>query len=263
MASRITNSDDVTNTFHTHSDLDDFISLAAYLTWRTAEKAAERLRDSDTSFSSLLSTLELIRTSLSTVHSPKSKQDNAPPTSDFLFCCTTLYFVRLWQEKPQSKSKPTTRDITTATSTIKDYTLIPRLTNLLGALEREVLKPYETTLDKPKFFRLYGSFIRPAKLPSAYFSGSGGADGRDFQRYGSMLLSTISRQGTEDTCTTTTVWRQMSLPMTLEDSGDMVVHPFEGTRRGTFSELVDNEKDGIREEDGRGGVYNVNAEKLV
>jgi len=80
-----------------------------------------------------------------------------------------------------------------------------------------------------------------------------------------MLLSTISRQGTEDTLpgTTRMVWRQMSLPMTLEDSGDMVVHSFGGTRRGTFSELVDNEKDGIREEDGRGGVYNVNAEKLV
>jgi hypothetical protein len=262
MASKITNSDDIVNTFHAHPDLDDFISLAAYLTWRIAEKAAERPRDSDTSFSSLLSTLLLIRTSLSAIHSPDSKQDNVPPNSYFLLCCTELYFVRLWQEKPQSQSQPTTRDIT---STNKDYTLIPRLTNLLGALERDVLKPYENTLDKPKFFKLYGSFIRPAKLPSAYCSGSGGADGRHFQRYGLMLLPTISRQGTEDTlqCTTTTVWRQ--IPMTLEGSGDMVVHPhlFGGIRQGTFSDLH-TEKDGIKEEGGGyGRVYNVNAEKLV
>jgi len=254
MASTIKNSGDITNTFHTHSDLDDFISLAAYLTWRTAEKAAERPKDSDTSFSSLLSTLQLISTSLSAVRPQISKGDKAPPHSDFLFCCTTLYFVRLWQEKPQSQR--TTRDITA--STIKDYTLIPQLTNLLSALERDVLKPYENTLDKPEFFKLYGSLIPPAKLPSAYFSGSGTADARDFQRYGSMMLSTISRQGTEDTCTTS-VWRQMSLPMTLEDPGD-VVQSFVGTRRGVVSDPA-TEKDGIKEEDG--GVYNVNAEKLV
>jgi hypothetical protein len=138
------------------------------------------------------------------------------------------------------------------TSTIKDYTLIPQLTDLLGALERDVLKPYENTLDKPEFFRLFGSFLRPAILPSAYFSGSGSTDARDFQRYGSMMLSTISRQGTKGTCTTT-VWRQMSLPMTLEDPGD-VVQSFVGTR-------VDIEKDKIGDEDDR--VYNVNAEKLV
>ena len=255
MASTIKNSGDITNTFHTHSDLDDFISLAAYLTWRTAEKAAERPKDSDTSFSSLLSTLQLISTSLSAVRPQFSKGDKAaPPHPDFLFCCATLYFVRLWQEKPQSQR--TTRDIT-ASSSIKDYTLIPQLTNLLSALERDVLKPYENTLDKPEFFKLYGSLIRPAKLPSAYFSGSGTADARDFQRYGSMMLSTISRQGTEDTCTTT-VWRQMSLPMTLEDPGD-VVQSFVGTRRAVSD--PDTEKDRIKEEDG--GVYNANAEKLV
>jgi len=72
-----------------------------------------------------------------------------------------------------------------------------------------------------------------------------------------MMLSTISRQGTEDTCTTT-VWRQMSLPMTLEDPGD-VVQSFVGTRRAVSD--PDTEKDRIKEEDG--GVYNANAEKLV
>jgi len=50
----------------------------------------------------------------------------------------------------------------------------------------------------------------------------------------------------------------MSLPMTLEDPGDMV-QPFVGTHQGAFSDL-DNEKDGIRA--GHGEVYNVNAEGL-
>jgi len=79
MAITIANSGDITNTFHTHFDLEDFILLAAYLTWRTAEKAAERSKDSDTSFSSLLSTLQLIRTPLSAVHPQISKGDNTPP----------------------------------------------------------------------------------------------------------------------------------------------------------------------------------------
>ena len=73
-----------------------------------------------------------------------------------------------------------------------------------------------------------------------------------------MMLSKIFRQGTEDTYTMT-VWRQMSLPMTLEDPGD-VVQSFVGTRQGTFSD-PDTEKDRIKEEDG--GIYNANAEKLV
>jgi hypothetical protein len=49
------------------------------------------------------------------------------------------------------------------------YTLIPQLTDLLGALKCDVLKPYENTLDKPEFFRLYRFLIRPAKLQARIF----------------------------------------------------------------------------------------------
>jgi hypothetical protein len=57
----------------------------------------------------------------------------------------------------------------TTSSNIKDYTLIPPVTDLLGAFERDVLKPYENILDKPEFFNLYESSIPPVKLPSAFF----------------------------------------------------------------------------------------------
>lgn len=92
--------------------------------------------------------------------------------------------------------------------------------------------------------------MRPAKLPSAYFSS--GPEGRDFERYGSVMASTMSRSGSEDTWTTV-VWRQMSLPMSLEDARD-----------AEHSDL-DMEKDRpvIREDDLGAGGYNVDAEKLV
>jgi hypothetical protein len=68
-----------------------------------------------------------------------------------------------------------------------------------------------------------------------------------------MMLSTISRQGTEDTRTTMSVRRQMLLPMVLEDPVNMV-QLFVETGREVFHDC-------IKAEDGR--VYNMNTEKVL
>jgi len=163
LVSTVTNSEYITSIFNAYSHLQDSISLAPYLT-RSAEHAAEQPKDPDVSFSSLF---QLLRTSLSAVHSPIPKQDYAPPHFNFFFRCASLHIFRA----------PVARKTTVSTYylrhnllNLKHYNLVPEPTDILGALERDVLKPYENTLDdKPELSRLYGPSLQPANLTSVFF----------------------------------------------------------------------------------------------
>ena len=238
-ASTITNHETIINTFHTHTDLYDFLTLAAYLTWRTAEKAAKGSKILDASLLSIFDTLELIRTSLSAVRHPISKKDATSSDSDFLFFCVTLYFVRLWEEKPQSQH---------ITSTItEDYSLIPSLTGILVSLERDVLKPYEDSLSKAKFFKMYGAFVQPMHLPGTYFSSTW--EGRNFERYGTTIQTTLTlRISGGDTST----WKNMSMSSSKPEGIS-----------GSTSSLIYSEPDVMRDDEARGGRTGVNHPRLV
>ncbi|KAF8901369.1 hypothetical protein CPB84DRAFT_1846871 [Gymnopilus junonius] len=153
---------DVLNTFHTNSDLGDFISLVAYLTWRTTQKSAEQKNADDRSLSLLVSILSLLQTTLT--HFLDRKPSS---TSDYFFCCISLYLKRVWQERPAIAQR---NDL--------DSPHFTKLGMLLKDFQYNVLPRHEHRLDQPDFFRLYGKFISKRSLPQSFFR-----DGRDFAKW--------------------------------------------------------------------------------
>jgi len=150
----------IADTFHTHSDLNDFMSLAAFLTWRTVEKMAERNNESDSSLSLLLSTLDLLKRTLN--EDSYSANTKRTGVSDFLFCCSSIYLKRAWQERPlhlptnQSRSPP-----------------LLHLLSLLGELQISILPQYQDHVNIADFCQRYGHVIDERSLPGAFLKTHG------------------------------------------------------------------------------------------
>ncbi|PPQ94931.1 hypothetical protein CVT25_004417 [Psilocybe cyanescens] len=165
------NVDDILNTFHTHSDLDDFISLAAYLTWRTTQTHIGCDKKRDGGLKLLLSALNRMSSALIDYTSV----DRDPGIPDFVFCCSALYLKRVWQEKPRLATFSTFSPV------------ILELSTFFGAFHRDILLPYESQLDEDRFIRIYGSFVNERSLPRRFFNPE-----NNFERFAKTVKSIIT-----------------------------------------------------------------------
>jgi hypothetical protein len=160
-ATTITDHTQTNRTFHAHSDLDDFLSLAAYLTWRTVEKAIDRnTPDGDSGLVTLSSSLEIMRSALTDDVGPSPHV--AGENRDYLFCCAILYFNRLWEERPHSRYG--TVNGAFDTDGMQDPAVLSALCALLDEFQEDVLHSYEATLDVAQFIRVYGDLISAGML---------------------------------------------------------------------------------------------------
>ncbi|KAF9472404.1 hypothetical protein BDN70DRAFT_844557 [Pholiota conissans] len=153
-ASSITTSNSIHRTFHTHSDLDDFISLAAYLTWRTVEKAIARNPDGDSSLETLSSSLEIMRKAL--IESAIEKRPEGSNSRDYLFCCGVLYFKRLWEERPKGS---------VGYPSITENALLSALCTMLDTFQQDALLAYEANMDRAQFFYMHLGLVTPGMMP--------------------------------------------------------------------------------------------------
>ena len=165
----------VVNTFHAHSDIDEFVSLASFLTWHTVEDTVP----DGTRVNELLGTLDDIEFKFNACFSSERGDTTVPSTlprgrPDFLFCCTTLYVNRLWQERLS----------TARVRTHSNRELIKRLILRFDHLQKDILTPYETLLNlengRNNFSHVYSQIVPVNVFPSNFFSRTG----RDFEVYG-------------------------------------------------------------------------------
>jgi hypothetical protein len=191
-ATTITDSTQTDRTFHAHSDLDDFLSLAAYLTWRTVEKAIDRnTSDGDSGLVTLSSSLDIMCSALCRLTDHVGPSPHvAGENRDYLFCCAILYFNRLWEERPQSRYG-TVNGAFDADGML-DQAVLSALCALLDKFQDDVLHSYEATLDVAQFIRVYGDLISAGMLPMNM------GEERSFQRH---FMWKAGRQDSQDTWT--------------------------------------------------------------
>ncbi|KAJ3500850.1 hypothetical protein NLJ89_g9608 [Agrocybe chaxingu] len=162
-ASTLSSPDDVGNTFHTHPDLDDFVSLASFLIWHIAD----RTPDSQACLTTLSSTLDLIEDILSPPNK-SSQADFAVHHADFLFWCATHLLKRLWQERPSQRRS----------RSANGRSLLQQLARRFDVLQKDVLARYESA--HPDTLRIaHSRMLSTLQSPSNYFTHGG----RDFRCY--------------------------------------------------------------------------------
>ncbi|CAA7267108.1 unnamed protein product [Cyclocybe aegerita] len=178
-ASTISCPDDVGNTFHTHPDLDDFVSLASFLIWHIAD----RTPDSQACLITLSSTLDLIEDGLS-APDKSSQAGFASHHADFLFWCATHLLKRLWQERPSQRRS----------RSANGRSLLQQLARRFDVLQKDVLARYEDVhLDTLRI--AHRRMLTTLQSPSNYFTHGG----RDFRCYARELGSySADKPGDED-----------------------------------------------------------------